>query len=116
MIDNLIIPNIEIDTPLKHVWADEQLEIIKEYVESFEATLDNQHEVGVMLTNFGQSVLMQVTSITCRNPVLLIFKGYVNGKEATLIQHVNQLSFMLTTVEKEIERPKRKIGFFIDDK
>lgn len=68
-----------------------------------------------MLTNFGQSILMQVTSITYRNPVLLIFYSYVDGRDATLIQHVNQLGFMLTTVEKETERPKQKMGFFIDE-
>jgi hypothetical protein len=114
LIPKINIPDIEIDTPMQHMWADEQFEIIKQYVEEFEETLDNEHEVGMMLTNFGQSVLMQVISITYRNPVLLIFKGCVNGRESTLIQHINQLSFLLTTVEKEPERPKRKIGFITD--
>jgi len=35
----------------------------------------------------------------------------VKGREATLIQHVNQLNFMLTTIDKEPDRPKREIGF-----
>jgi hypothetical protein len=54
---------------------------------------------------------MQVTNITYEKSVLMIFKGFVNGREATLIQHINQLNFMLTSVEKEPDRPKRKIGF-----
>ncbi len=68
-----------------------------------------------MLTNFGQSVLMNVTNITYEKSVLMIFKGYVNGRESTLIQHINQLNFLLTSVEKESDRPKRKIGFISND-
>ena len=68
-----------------------------------------------MMTNFGQSVLMQVVQVSYENPVLMIFKGFVSGREATLIQHINQLNFMLTSVEKEPDRPKRKIGFDSDD-
>ena len=36
---------------------------------------------------------------------------FVNGREATLIQHINQLKFLRTTVEKEADLPKRRIGF-----
>ena len=97
------------------MWADEQFEILKKYIQAFENSLDPEHEVGVMLTNFGQSILMQVTHITYEKSVLMIFKGFVNGREATLIQHINQLNFMLTSVEKEPDRPKRKIGFTADD-
>lgn len=109
------IEPIEIDTPLQHMWADEQFEILKKYITEFEKNLDEEHEVGMMLTNFGQSVLMQVTNITYEEPVLFVFKGFVNGKESTLIQHMNQLNFLLTSVEKEPERPKRRIGFSVSE-
>lgn len=106
------IPDIEVpDLPIQHMWSDTQFEIIKKYITEYEKTLDSEHEVAVWLTNFGQSVLMQVTNITYEESVLLVFKGYVNGKMSTLIQHINQLSFLLTSVEKESDRPKRKIGF-----
>lgn len=105
------IPEINIDTPIQHMWADGQFEILKKYIQEFECSLDAEHEVGIMMTNFGQSVLMQVTQVSYEDPVLMVFKGYVNGREATLIQHINQLNFMLTSVEKEPDRPKRKIGF-----
>ncbi len=104
-------PVINIDTPIQHMWVDEQFDILKRYIQEFESSLDAEHEVGIMMTNFGQSVLMQVTQVTYEDPVLMVFKGYVNGREATLIQHINQLNFMLTTVEKEPDRPKRQIGF-----
>lgn len=107
-------PVISIDTPIQHMWADEQFEILKRYIQEFEQSLDAAHEVGIMMTNFGQSVLMHVTQVTYEDPVLMVFKGYVNGREATLIQHINQLNFMLTTVEKEPDRPKRQIGFVVN--
>ena len=106
---------VEIDTPVQHMWADEQFAILKKYVQDYECSLDTEHEVGIMMTNFGQSVLMNVTQITYENPVLMVFKGYVNGREATLIQHINQLNFMLTSIEKEPDRPKRTIGFAINN-
>lgn len=102
------------DSPSCHMWSDTQFEIIKRYVEDFEASLDAEHEVGMLLTNFGQSVLMSVTQIGFEKSVLMVFKGYVNGQEATLIQHINQLSFLLKKVPIQEERPKRKIGFFTE--
>lgn len=98
------------------MWSDTQFELIKQYVEDFEASLDTEHEVGVMLTNFGQSVLMQVTEIGYEKSVMLVFKGYVNGKPSTLIQHISQLNFLLISMDrKEPEKPKRKIGFRMPD-
>ena len=105
------VHSIEVDTPIQHMWADELYEVLKRYIQAFEQSLDDDHVVGIMLTNFGQSVLLQVTEVDYEQPVLMVFKGYVNGREATLIQHINQLNFMLTTIVKEPDRPKRQIGF-----
>lgn len=95
--------------------SETQFEILKRYIEDFQNSLDSEHEVGMLLTNFGQNVLLKVTYISYESPVLMIFKGYVNDKEATLVQHVNQLNFLLTSVDKEPDRPKRKIGFLIQE-
>lgn len=114
----LNVPKVEpivIDTPFQHMFVDEQFQIIKNYIQEFEKTLDVDHEVGVMMTNFGQSIVMQVTEITYEEPVLLIFKGYINGKMSVLIQHMNQLNFLLTSLDKVTEEPKRQIGFIIPD-
>ena len=44
----------------------------------------------------------------------MVFKGIVNGNPATLVQHINQLSFMLIAVPRpEPEKHKAKIGFRI---
>lgn len=111
----LRIPEIS-DMPQWHMWSDTQFELIKKYIEAFEDSLDTEHEVGLLLTNFGQSVLMQVTEIGYEESVMLVFKGLVNGRNATLIQHINQLNFLLTSMErKEPKKPKQKIGFRLPD-
>lgn len=92
-----------------------QFETLKDYILEFEKSLDSEHEVGMLLTNFGQNILLQVTYISYEYPSLMIFRGYSNGRPATLIQHVNQLSFLLTSVQKDPNRPKRKIGFYIPE-
>ena len=54
---------------------------------------------------------MEVAAIGYEKSVLMVFTGLVNGRKATLIQHINQLNFLLTSVPKDPELPKRKIGF-----
>lgn len=99
-------------TPLPNGTSSEtQFLILKDYIAEFEKNLDSEHEVGMLLTNFGSSIVLHVTHITYEEPVLMVFKGYANGQFSTLIQHVNQLNFLLTSVEKAPDRPKYKIGF-----
>lgn len=99
--------------PLAYSYSDTQFEILCKYIKEFEAELDSEHEVGLLLTNFGQTVTMHVTEIGYEKSVLMIFKGYVNGKMSTLIQHIGQLNFLLTSVPKESDRPKNSIGFVV---
>ena len=101
--------------PIAYSYSDTQFEILKDYIQKFEASLDDEHEVGLMLTNFGQSVTMTVTSIGYEESVILVFKGYVNGVMSTLIQHVSQLNFLLTAVPRSPEHPKRRIGFSLPE-
>ena len=104
---------INSDLPTNHMFSDTQFEIIKKYLQEFEKTLDTEHNVGVMLTNFGQTILMEVKEITYEKSVVLVFKGWVNGQYSTLLQHINQLNFLLTAVPIQEERPKMKIGFAV---
>ncbi|MED9903539.1 MAG: DUF6173 family protein [Lachnospiraceae bacterium] len=94
--------------------AASHFEILKKYINEFQNNLDSEHEVGMLLTNFGQNILLNVSYISYENPSLLIFKGFVQNQEATLIQNVNQLNFLLSSIPKEPDRPKRKIGFSTD--
>lgn len=97
--------------PSAFAYSDTQFQIIKKHIQKYEASLDPDHEVAVWLTNFGQRVLMVVTNITYEKSVLMVFHGYVDGVESTLIQHISQLNFLLTKVPKAEGREKRKIGF-----
>lgn len=97
--------------PYEYSFANTQFFIIQKYVLDFQMSLDEEHDIGLLLTNFGQTMLMEVTQIGFEKSVLMIFKGFVDGRPSTLIQHINQLNFLLTSVPKAIEQPKRKIGF-----
>ena len=97
--------------PSAYSFSDTQFEIIRKYVLDFQASLDEEHDIGLLLTNFGQTMLMEVTQIGFERSVLMVFRGYVHGRQSTLIQHISQLSFLLTSVPKDPNAPKRKIGF-----
>mgnify|MGYP006972981917 CR=1 FL=1 len=101
-------------SPSSYSFADTQFEIIRKYVLDFQASLDDQHDIGVLLTSFGSPVLMEVTEISYEKSVLMIFKGLVNGNQTTLIQHISQLNFLLTSVPKEPGKPNRTIGFTLN--
>lgn len=117
MIPGLEIPKFEMPeiayspAPIAYSYSDTQFEIIKDYIQRFQASLDNEHDVALMLTQFGSSIIMEVTEIGYEESVLMIFKGYVNGRMSTLIQHVSQINFLLTSVPKAPDEPKRTIGF-----
>lgn len=96
--------------------ADYQYEILMDYIKEFESGLDENEEVALQLASFGQSIVMQVTDIGYHNPSLISFYGYVNNQQSQLIQHISQLSFLLTSVRKsDPEKPPRRIGFRTDD-
>lgn len=94
--------------------AENQFEIIKQYVLDFQESLDAEHDVGLMLTHFGNTILMEVTHISYEMPVLMVFRGYVNGRKSTLIQHISQINFLLTSISKDPDKPHRKIGFTVE--
>lgn len=86
-------------------------DVIVQQVKQFQDALDNDHEVGILMTAAGAGSLMIVTYIRYANPSILIFDGIIDGRPAQLIQHMTQLNFLLTSVQKSPERPARRIGF-----
>ncbi len=89
-----------------------QYKKIMEQITNFEKELDDNHEIALKLTYFGSSTMMLVTNIGYQNPDLLYFFGYVKDKYSQLIQHVSQLNFLITSVEREDKtKPPRRIGF-----
>lgn len=94
--------------------ADYQYEKLIEEIRNFESHLDDNHEIALKLATFGESITIAVTNIGYYNPSLIVFYGIVDGNPATLIQHVNQLSFLMIAVPKsKPDRPPRRIGFDI---
>ena len=86
--------------PRDYSMADYTYEVILARIKEFEEDLDNDHEVGIKLASFGQSITMSVTEIGYSNPSTLVFYGFVGEQPATLIQHVSQLNFLLLAVKK----------------
>lgn len=108
--------NIPMEPVRDYHLADWKYEKIMEEISDFEKTLDEDHEIALKLASFGSSVTMIVTSIGYQNPDMLYFYGFVNGKDAQLIQHVSQLNFLITSVEREDKtKPARRIGFQTSD-
>lgn len=79
----------------------------------FEKDLDDEHEVGMRLVTFGQSITFYVQNIGYYNPSLIRFYGTLeNGTAVELIQHVSQISFLLMAVKKpDPALPAKRIGF-----
>lgn len=96
--------------------ADWKYEKIMEQIHNFEEDLDDEHEIALKLTSFGSAITMIVTDIGYQNPDLLYFYGLVNGVDAQLIQHMSQLNFLLTAVERQDKtKPARRIGFICSE-
>ena len=107
---NLMNPLVEI---AESNLASEFYQRLVESINEFDESLDNKHEIGVHLVNFGQSITFHLESIDYWNPSLILFKGHKeDDAPVKLIQHVNQISILLVKLpRKEPEKPKKKIGF-----
>lgn len=99
---------IQINSTAEHVARNLYNEIIK-----YQNNLLNAEDVAMMLVQFNQSFTILVKGIGYSGYNLVCFHGEDNnGKPIELIQHVQQLNFLLTVVQNpEPEAPKRKIGF-----
>lgn len=84
-----------------------------EWINDFDAGLDQAHEVGVRLVSFGQTVVFHLSNIGYWNPSLISFSGVTeDGSPVELIQHVSQISVLLMKLpRKDPSKPKRPIGF-----
>jgi hypothetical protein len=82
-------------------------------INDFDESLDNEHEVGVKLVSFGQTVVFRVEDVGYHNPSLIVFHGRMDdGNPVTLVQHVSQISFLLTSLKRpNPQEPKVPFGF-----
>jgi Fe-S cluster assembly ATPase SufC len=86
---------------------------LAERIRAFESSLDRTQRVGVELVSYGRAVRIAVTNVGYQNPSLIILDGESeSGSPVELIQHVTQLSFLLTAVERaEPDSPRPPIGY-----
>jgi Family of unknown function (DUF6173) len=93
--------------------ASEFAERLKRAMAAFDTALDQEHEIGVRLVSFGQSVTFHVEDIAYHNPSLIYFVGRTdNGQPVTLCQHVSQISFLLMALQRpDPSKPKKPFGF-----
>ncbi|TFD93594.1 MULTISPECIES: DUF6173 family protein [Jeotgalibacillus] len=86
---------------------------IVDMIKEFEKGLDRDHEVGARLVNYGQSVQFHIQDLGYYNPSLIRFMGTLdNGSRIELIQHVNQISFILMALPKlKEDEPPKRIGY-----
>ena len=105
------VPQIEIPTDPN--LASEFHHRLINWINDFHKSLDEQHEVGARLVNFGQTITFHIDDISYWNPSLISFIGKnENGEPVELVQHVSQISILLVAMKREdIEQPKRPIGF-----
>lgn len=90
---------------------------LKKQIKLFESKLNQDEDVMIMAASFGSAVIFYVHAIEFNNPNIIIFHGSdENGNDISLLQHCNQLNFLLQVGKREQpEQPKRQIGFVIND-
>ena len=86
---------------------------LHKWITAFDSELDQEHEVGVRLVSFGQSVTFHVQAIGYNDPCMIVFHGLLDDEQpVSLVQHVSQLSFLLTSLKRhDPTSPKQPVGF-----
>jgi Family of unknown function (DUF6173) len=91
--------------------ADYARERVTALIESFQANIDNDVEVGISVVGSGSAAPFRLRAIRASNPDILIFDGVDDrGNVVQLLQHYSQMALMLVVVPKLEERPFR-MGF-----
>ena len=107
------IPPNALITSVEANYASEFYKRLVAWIMDFDKSLDPEHEVGVRLVTFGQAVVFHLEDLGYWNPSLISFKGTTDdGNPVELIQHVSQISILLTKLpRKDSSEPKKPIGF-----
>ena len=105
------IPENPAFTIAKANYASEFYKRLVSWINDFESSLDREHEVGIRLVSFGREVVFHLTDISYWNPSLIRFNGMLeDGSPVELIQHVSQISVLLT----KLKRTRERIGFQVE--
>lgn len=90
-------------------WAYERVIM---YIQKFEETLDNDHEVGLGFAG-GDAGVIRIEGLGFFDPDIITYFGSNDaGAKTQLIQHVSQLNVMLTAFPKKVDQVEpQRIGF-----
>jgi hypothetical protein len=92
--------------------ASDFFERLNSWILEYQEGLDSETEIGLGLVSFGLIRTIHLSEMSYWNPALIRFDGLdENGKPTQLIQHVSQISVLLTSVPKQGDHPKRIVGF-----
>jgi hypothetical protein len=107
------LPRYSVVESLAENLASEFCQRLYDNIRRFDEQLDDAQAVGMRLVAFGQAITFSVSRIGYTNPSLIHFYGQIeNGQSVELIQHVSQISFLLTAVPRiNPTKPKLPIGF-----
>lgn len=87
------------------------VERLGEEIASFEAGLSNEEEVGGVIIGAPGKNTFHIVRFYKLNMDILVFEGVnEHGKPQRLVQHVTQLSILLTALPKINDAPRR-VGF-----
>jgi hypothetical protein len=82
-------------------------------IRSFQSELDNSLDVALQLISLPHYVI-QVDQVGFYQPNLIVLYGRIDGRATRLVQHLSQLSFLLTSVKRQNpDEPRRQIGFHV---
>lgn len=86
---------------------------ITHHVQSFENNLNDDEDVMVLAASFGGMITFYVQNIEFNRPNIIVFHGITDdGRPTRLIQHYNQLNFLLQAVPRsKPEENRNPIGF-----
>lgn len=90
-------------------WAYERLIL---YIQNFEKTLDNEHEVAMGFAG-GDAGVLKIEGMGYFDPDIVTFYGSDEaGRKTQLVQHVSQLSVILRALPKpKAQAEPERIGF-----
>ena len=93
--------------------AEEYVKRLVAIMNEYNERLDHTHQVALRLVHFGQSMTINIANIGYWNPGIIIYYGTsIDGNPIELVQHVSQISCLLTSVPREDpSKPKPLIGF-----
>ncbi len=91
--------------------AEDAFKTLKSELETFEAKLDDDHEIAIRI--FGGTSLIHVQTIRFDPPDVLLFEGFTpEGDETLAIQHVAQLNLQLVKQPK-LQAQAFRVGFIL---